>query len=413
MPIPGEETSSRQGRVLNLAAEGIEFAPSTEHNRLDSYQDLIESLGLARFLKSCTGIELTNEPFRVNHHNAFPLIPHDHTQGNGAPRPDADSVAQIRRLAGWDNGSEKLVQQNHPDIGWIWFDGNGDGTPDGGLSGMFPFQQVVEAWGDDIIKLEPWGYRQARDATTGGIVWFRENNPVFNWLQLLNTGVRIPAVANTDAHTNFHGSGGRRNYVMSPTDDPAEIEPLDIVRSAVKGHIVITNGPFLEVSLRPVDIGGGMKVAYPGDQVAAPGGHVLVKVRVQCPNWIDIDRVHLVLNGRPDVKRGWTRYNDPHQFANGAVKFDSEIDLTLERDTHVIVVAWHKVKMLAPIMGSLWGDFHPTAISNPIFVDVDGGGFNANGDTLGHPLPVKEGHVVPGPPAPATPAPPASGKGGG
>ena len=78
----------------------------------------------------------------------------------------------------------------------------------------------------------------------------------------------------------------------------------------------------------------------------------------------------------------------------------------------MIVVAWHKVKMLAPIMGPLWGDFHPTAISNPIFVDVDGGGFKANGDTLGHPLPVKEGHVVPGPPAPVTPVPPASGQGG-
>jgi hypothetical protein len=26
---------------------------------------------------------------------------------------------------------------------------------------------------------------------------------------------------------------------------------------------------------------------------------------------------------------------------------------------------------------------------NPVFVDVDGGGFKANRDTLGHPLPVK------------------------
>lgn len=409
----GDTTASRHGRVLNLAAEGIEFAPSTEHNRLDTYQDLIESLGLTRFLKSCPGIELTREPFRVNHQNAFPLILHEHTQGNGAPLPDADPVAQIRRLSAWDNGSEKLVQQNHPDIGWIWFDGDGDGTPDGGLAGMFPFQQAVEAWGDDIIKLSPWTYRQTRDAATGQTLWVRENNPIFNWLQLLNTGVRIPAVANTDAHTNYHGSGGRRNYVKSPTDDPLEIEPLEIVRSAARGHIIITNGPFLEVSLRPAGLGGADSAAYPGDEIAVPGGRVMIRARVQCPNWIDIDRVHLVLNGRPDVKRGWTRYNDPHQFADGPVKFDSEIDLTLERDTHVIVVAWHKVKMLAAIMGPEWGDFHPTAISNPIFIDVDGGGFRANGDTLGHPLPVKAGHVVAGPPGPEPPVAPVTKSGGG
>jgi hypothetical protein len=42
-------------------------------------------------------------------------------------------------------------------------------------------------------------------------------------------------------------------------------------------------------------------------------------------------------------------------------------------------------------MGPMWGKQHPTAVSNPIFVDVDGNGFQANGDILGHPLPVKSG----------------------
>jgi len=32
---------------------------------------------------------------------------------------------------------------------------------------------------------------------------------------------------------------------------------------------------------------------------------------------------------------------------------------------------------------------HPCAYNNPIFIDVDGGGFTANGDTLGYPLPTK------------------------
>jgi hypothetical protein len=34
----------------------------------------------------------------------------------------------------------------------------------------------------------------------------------------------------------------------------------------------------------------------------------------------------------------------------------------------------------------------PVAVANPIFVDVDGGGFQANGDDLDLPLPVASGH---------------------
>ena len=41
------------------------------------------------------------------------------------------------------------------------------------------------------------------------------------------------------------------------------------------------------------------------------------------------------------------------------------------------------------IIASTQADMHPCAYNNPIFVDVDGGGFTANGDTLGYPLPTK------------------------
>jgi hypothetical protein len=76
------------------------------------------------------------------------------------------------------------------------------------------------------------------------------NNPIYNWLQLLNQGRRIPGVVNTDAHYNFHGSGWLRNYLRSPTDDPAEIRTLDVVHAAERGRLVMTSGPFLEVTLR-------------------------------------------------------------------------------------------------------------------------------------------------------------------
>ena len=158
----------------------------------------------------------------------------------------------------------------------------------------------------------------------------------------------------------------------------------------------MTNGPFLSVALTPA---GGGAAAIPGDEISVPGGRVSLHVQVQCPNWIDVDRVYVLLNGRVDDSLAFTRYQQPKMFSKGAepVKFDRTIDIALSGDTHLIVVAAHKKHLLDPIMGPLWGKEAPVAIANPIFVDVDGGGFKANGDTLGRPLPVKEGRSVPPP----------------
>ena len=72
------------------------------------------------------------------------------------------------------------------------------------------------------------------------------------------------------------------------------------------------------------------------------------------------------------------------------MKFDQEIPLHLEGDTHVIVAAIGERSTLGPVMGPEHAKDRPVAVSNPIFVDVDGGGFKPNGDPLGE-LPVKVG----------------------
>ncbi|MGH7140692.1 MAG: CehA/McbA family metallohydrolase, partial [Pirellulales bacterium] len=192
----GDNTSSQLGRVLNLLCEHVEFAPCTEHNRLSTYEPHLARLKAKHLLATCTGIELTDSPGDVNHHNAFPLVRHAHAQDDGAPLSDADMEVKIERLALWDGDSEKLVQQNHPDIGHLFFDKNGDGQPDGGFQKAFGFMDVIEVHPPRAIFDPP--------VTTGAT---KRNNTIFNWLQLLNQGFRIPGVVNTDAHYNFHGSG--------------------------------------------------------------------------------------------------------------------------------------------------------------------------------------------------------------
>lgn len=371
----GDNTSSQLGRVLNLLAEHVEFAPCTEHNRFSSYEPHLARLNASRLLGTCVGIELTNNPGEVNHQNAFPFRRQPRTQDDGAPETDSDPEVQIERLALWDGNSDKLVQQNHPDIGYVFYDRNGDGVPDSGFRKSIEHMDAIEVHPPHTIFL-PALYE------AGGR---KRNNTIVNWLQLLNQGVVVPGVCNTDAHYNFHGSGFLRIYVQSPTDDPAQAKTLDVVHAAEQGRIVMTSGPYMEVVLS-VDAENN---AGPGETIAAPGGAAELAVRVQCPNWFDIDRVQVLVNGRMTPDSNFTREKTPGRFAGGVVKFEQRIPLKLESDAHIVVVAAGEKSSLGPVMGPDHRKDMPIAVSNPIFVDVDGGGFKANGDTLDSPLPVR------------------------
>jgi hypothetical protein len=213
------------------------------------------------------------------------------------------------------------------------------------------------------------------------------SNRVFHWLQLLNQGRRIPGVVNTDAHYNLHGSGGLRNWLESPTDAPGDIQVMDMVHAAEHGHVIMSNGPFLRVFAKPANGDGDTA----GGELSAPDGKVTLEIQVQSPNWIDVDEVFVLINGRIDAAHHFTRAQHANRFRDGAIKFEGSFPLELKGDTHLIVVAGAPDKKLGPVQGPQWGEQHPTAMSNPIYIDVDGNGFAANQDTLGHPLPVKDG----------------------
>ena len=375
----GDNVTELSARVLNHLAEQIEFAPCTEHNRIDSYEPVLKRLGCEHRLATCTGMELTNQPLPLNHQNAFPLVLRPGSQDNGAPQTDADPEVQIRRLALWDNASEKYVQTNHPDLGWMYFDRDGNGVRDAGFYRMFAFQDAIEVWGnsmasaigENILSMEPITKR-------------KRHNRLFNWMQLLNQSYRIVGVANTDAHYSDHGTGWIRNYVRSSSDDPPKIDTMEMVREYSTGHVVMTTGPYLEVSLE-----AGQKRAIPGDDLAAGDGKATLRVRVQCANWFDINRVAVLVNGRVDPRYDFSRATTPEKFTNEVIKFDQAIALELAGDAHVIVVATGEGLDFGAAYGPKFRGAPPTAIANPIYVDVDGKGFQANGDTLGHPLPAK------------------------
>jgi hypothetical protein len=369
----GDNTGSQFGRVLNLLAEHIEFAPCTEHNRISTYAPHLARLSAHKWMATCTGMELTGSLLPVNHQNAFPLVHRPRTQDGGGPRVSDNPITQIKRLAMWDNNSDKLVQENHPNLVRILGDRDEDGKPDAGFRDMLQYMDVVEIHPLDTILQRP-----------GSEVFLATNrNPSFRWLQMLNLGYRISGVVNTDAHYNFHGSGWLRNYVRSATDAPAQIDTMEMVHRSERGQVVMTTGPFLEV----IADNGEEKVG-PGEDLLAKDGRVTIHIRVQCANWFDVNRVQILINGKLDDRYNFTRRKNGDRFRHGVVKFDQQIPLELTSDAHIVVVTAGEGLQLGPVMGAERGRQMPIAVSNPVFIDRDGSGFEANGDRLGVDLPL-------------------------
>ena len=210
-------------------------------------------------------------------------------------------------------------------------------------------------------------------------------NVIFQWMQLLNIGYRIPGVVNSDAHLNLHESGYIRNFVRSSTDDPSKIRTDEMVDRFQNGNVMMTNGPFLEVVARSHKRRKQVE-AIAGQDLIADEGHLELHVRIQCANWYDINRVQVFINGRMDPDHNYTRRTHPRMFSNDVVRFNQTISLTLPEDAHVIVATCGEDLKMGPVFGPRFGDRMPTAVTNPIFVDVNRNGFQFSQDDLGVPF---------------------------
>ncbi len=374
----GDNVCGTDDRIINLAAEHIEFAPTTEHNRLYDWRPHIEKLGLHDEISTVSGMELTGSGA---HFNSFPFKPHPFVQDNGAPMWSKDPRLTAITLRDYQ-GSEpdRWVQINHPDMVENFIDRDGDGQVDGGYLTLGQLIDGVETQNGmtaNILSGAPFSVGREK----GGrevVSYTRE----FIWLQLLNRGAHYWGMAVSDAHMVYNnGVGGWRMYFPSSTDKPADIDWREISRNAKAGRSILTTGPFLEVMAEDGTIAGGYTRA---------SGSIKLKVKVQCTDWIDIDRIQVLVNGRQRPDLNFTRKSHPQWFQDGVVKFDRTIDVRLSEDSHLIVVAYGENFDLTTGYGtSSQAKLKPCAYNNPIFVDADGGGFTPNGDTLGYDLPVK------------------------
>lgn len=374
----GDNTCGTADRLINLAAEQIEFAPTTEHNRLYNWTPLIEELGLSDVLNTVPGMELTG---RGAHFNSFPLKPDPRKQDGGAPVWQKDPRLNAIVLRGYQGEErDRWIHVNHPDMSENFVDSNRDGRPDGGYAFFGNLIDGLESQnyrGSNILAGAPFQIGKARTGLGKQVNYFRE----FIWLQLLNQGLTVWGIGVADAHHVYgNGVGSWRTYIPSSTDDPAQIDWREMSRNAKAGRMILTSGPYLEVETGSGIIAGGH------DRVS---GELELNVRVQCPNWFDVDRVQVLVNGAQDERYNYTRENNAEMFGDDVVKFDHKLSLDLSEDAHIIVVAIGEKETLQRGFGtSTQASIQPCAYNNPIYIDVDGGGFQPNYDTLGFDLPV-------------------------
>lgn len=245
----------------------------------------------------------------------------------------------------------------------------------------------------DILSRTPEEQQALTDGTyTLGYGW---NGQIDDWFTLLNLGYRITALANSDTHDMTTTEAGcPRNYVMSGTDSPAFINDQDIA-DAVKDHRVIASfGPFVQLQLEDAII---------GDELVSAAETLTARVEVRAPSWMDIDGVELYENGTL-IHRWEVEGHDPY-------RFEGSFEVRPTRDSWYVAIATGRetmepvftpverpiIDLQAVVVEALSGvaavanfletvppipetfPITPFAVTNPIWLDRDGDGFDAPG----------------------------------
>lgn len=225
----------------------------------------------------------------------------------------------------------------------------------------------------------------------GGDVAFA--GAIDDWFNMLNRGKRYGGTANSDSH---HGDdiGYPRTYVFVDDDDPARVTAQQVARSVRAKRMTMSRGAFLELFVNDSPI---------GSEIKAEGGDVEIRIIARAPRWVELNRGVIYANG--EILSQFEVKIDPDTHI-----FEWSERFTLPRDTWLIAEVRGDRSMfpvappidLPPVLlneafGTIAGPlglgggpfdeiappmtgvFTPLALTNPIWVIVDGDEFEAPG----------------------------------
>lgn len=414
-----------EDRVISCAAEGLDVAVATDHNYITDYAPVIAATGLDPWLVGIPGVELTT--FEMGHFIGYPLrVDPGSTRGGEfvwAHQPPQKLFEQLRALA--IDPLAAVVQVAHPRqqvLGYFasFFVDAATAepyTPTGILGVFAPYGDEFQA--DNISydfnaielltgsKLEDVHTYRAPDPlppgpfpdpqpVPGEIVVGPDGRPMFpgvveTWFTLLDRGHKATGLGASDAHRllgDEPGYGRTLLYVGAGKDTPGGFSRDDVVDAIHAHRAIVTNGPMVELT-----VGEGMI----GDTVTGPQSQA--RVRVRTASWAKVDRLIVYVNSAVvlDLPIPADRGSDYEVIVPLSLAGDSwvvaevtgtqnlfpvltpielpPLDATVLISAMAAGLDLKALPIVSPLRPSRVHRNTPYAITNPIWIDVDGNGW--------------------------------------
>jgi hypothetical protein len=324
-------------RVRTAMSEGVELMVMTEHDFIKDFGQAVAGIaGASDQVQAVIGSEITT--YMYGHFNAWPLTEKPGQLNNGVIEWfDTPAPALFERI----RASEQrpvVVQVNHPRSAAIggYFEAVGLDTAQGTY-------QRADWFSSDLDSIEVFN----------GGCGNGNGQTVLDWFGYLNRGYRISVGAGSDSHYEYHPLGTPRVFVPSP-NGPAEFDPQELVPAFVEQRVFVSCGPFVRFSIDGHGLGEQFTAAAP----------LTASVEVQAPAWMEFDQLRIVGNGQVV----WALPAEQWTAGSGAVRHQGSVSLDPARDT------WFALEVTGLGSNPPVNYQAPYALTNPIWVDVDGNG---------------------------------------
>lgn len=412
-------------RAITFAAEGIEQVTIADHNFVSDLASSFEAVGLADWVKPMVGVEMTT--LELGHFNGYPLRfdPGPVTHGSfDWFRHPAQQVFDGLRERGALEDETPIVQVNHPRdtiMGYFnTFYLDEAGRPSETSSFVKPHgpEFVLDSWSEEFDAIEilngkhnefihsfrvpevlPPPPLPAEIPPAGSLVRTKEGKVAFpggfeDWFAMMKRGRVYTGMANSDSHETLENEAGYARSLVrlgKSVSTARAIEPRDVVRAIKAQAVLMTNGPIVEIWANGAPMGELVR--------SGPDGAVTLEIKVSAAPWIDVTRVRLI--GSDDS----VEEIPLAPAADGVLRAEVKLEKRLARDTFFVVEAegergmWPVVPgiengplMISDAVASIGGSFgfgddgfgnlrpaltHPVtpfALTNPVWIDVDGDG---------------------------------------
>ncbi len=367
-------------RVISYVAAGVDVVVASEHDVIGDYGPTIERLAVGERIVGIAGLEATASvpyeafPHTTGHHNVWPLVPDPGARRSGAPAdeflPIGDLYATLRALPA-PGGVDKVVQLNHARSStagtiWLgWFDACGF-DPGADLSADDPCAVLGADGTFDLMEI------------ANGESLLHARGMRADWLSIVAQRGHVTAVANSDSHRLGEVAGFPQNLVEGVFDAAAfDVEAFDA--ALVAGRVYGSSGPILRARIGS---------AGPGDVLAIDPADASLDFTVEAAPWVPVAECRIVVDGEVVETAPGAAVADPFDAATDPVRCEGPVDLAPylgSADAFVVLeagIAW-PADDVEPVTGGPYGvvapGHDPLAFSNPIYLDLDGGGWSPPG----------------------------------